>query len=598
MGQEHNQLLRFAGFELDPDNGLLRRNGTDVKLAPQPFKVLALLASRAGELVTREELHQAVWGNDTVVDFEHGLNTCIRLIRTALGEKADSAEIIETVPRLGYRFKILPKRRRGGHRRLRWALAAGLAALAIAASAYWRWSGDSRRTANPARLAVLPFAAGGTQPDTLSEGLVEDLIARLNAFDDVRVISRTSTFSFQGKQMPLREIGARLNLGAVLTVSVRRSGETLEVEARLVSLPEERELWVRRYVRPLAEVFAVQSEIVAAASQALHLRPVRAAPRWPTENPEAYSAYLRGRSAVNRIDGTRTALAFFERAAALDPAYAQAHAGIADAYQELSFTGALKAKEAYPQAARAAERALALNDSLSEAHLAAAGVKMYFEWDWRGAERECRRALELNPSSADARERYGLVLSLEGRFDEALDQLRLAQSLDPLSPRTGWVLASALYWARHYDAAIAEARRILKIDPHYAWAYYTLGQCYVEKGEPEEAIQAFLRPTGRVPPGNLGYAYALSGRTAEAREVLHDLEKRHAQAGGGSAMIAMVYTGLGETDRALQCLETAYANRGWLGTLKVAPVWDRLRGDPRFARLLQKVGLAGDLREK
>ncbi len=586
MPAEAIQPLRFAGFELDQANSLLRKNGTDIKLAPQPFKVLALLVSRPGELVTREELRKAIWGEDTAVDFEHGLNTCIRQIRTALGEEADSPQIIETVPRLGYRFKAAVESGRKAPHTLRWWLAAGLAALAVAAGAYWRGARSGRHAGEPVRVAVLPYTTIGTQPDTnvLAEGMVEDLIARLNAFAGVRVVAKTSAFSFQGKDLPLREIGARLNVEAALTGTVRRSGETLEVSARLVALPEEREMWSRHYVRRLAEVFAVQEEIATAAAQALRLGPVRTSTRkWPTENPEAYTLYLRGRSALERKDGTRTALEFFERAVALDPAYAQAHAGIAEAYQELGFSGGLVRREAYPKAAQAAERALALDDSLPQAHVAAARVKMFFEWDWRGTERECRRAIELDPSNAAARERYGLLLSVEGRFGESLDQLRLAQSLDPRSARTGWGLASVLYYARRYDDAIAEARRILEIDPNYAWAYYTLGQCYTEKGELDRAIQAFLRPAGRIPTGNLGYAYALAGRTAEARKLLADLD---------TTMNAMVHIGLGEYDRAFQCLERTYERRGWLGTLKVAPVWDRLRPDPRFHNLLQRVGLA------
>src|SRR5262245_40124870 len=209
---------------------------------------------------------------------------------------------------------------------------------------------------------------------------------------------------------------------------------------------------------------------------------------------------------------------------------------------------------------------------------------MYFAWDWRGAERECRPAIELDPANADARERYGLLLSLEGRFGEALGQLHLAQSLDPLSSRTAWILASVLYWARRYDEGIAEARRILRNDPHYALAHYTLGQCYAEKGKLDEAIEEFLR-YGK-PTGNLGNAYARAGRKAEARK-LRDLDNRN----GINGMTAMIDIGLGEIDRAFAQLERGYERRAWLGTLKVAPVWDPLRSDVRFGRLLQRVGL-------
>jgi serine/threonine-protein kinase len=435
------------------------------------------------------------------------------------------------------------------------------------------------------------LSVGETWPDALAQGLADDLRMRLNAFEGLRVISKRALFFAHGKPSSLREVGAGLNAGAALTIAVQRREETLDVEARLVKLPEIRELWARHYVRPLTDVFAVESDIAASAARQLKLRPARAARRWPTENPEAYAAYLRGRSALSRIDGTRTALELFERAVALDPSYAQAHAGIAEAYQELNFSGSVRRKEAYPKAVRALERSLALDESAPEVHLAAGRIKMYFEWDWRGSERECRRVIELDPSNAEGRERYGLVLALQGRFDDALSQLRLAESLDPQSARIGWVLASILYWARRYDAAIAEARRILEIDPQYPWAYYTLGQCYAETGKLNEAIEAFLRPG--IPRGNLGNVYARAGRIAEIRKLLAGIEKAARETGKTNSVgMAMIYSGLGDVDHAIDQLEKAYEDRGWLGTLKVAPVWDPLRSDPRFDKLLKKVGLA------
>jgi serine/threonine-protein kinase len=438
---------------------------------------------------------------------------------------------------------------------------------------------------------VLPFSTEGTRPDALAEGLAEDLIGRLNSFKGLQAILKRSVFSLHGKQLSLREIGASLKAGAALTLAVRRQPETLDLEVRLVRFPEGRELWARRYVRPLTEIFVVQGDIAAHAAAELKERPAHATRKWPTEKPEAYAAYLRGRSALSRIDGTRTALEFFERAVALDPSYAQAHAGIAEAYQELNFSGSVRRSEAYPKALRAVQQSLAINESLPEAHLAAGRIKMYFEWDWGGCEQECRRAIELDPSNAEGHERYGLVLALEGRFDEALNRLRLAESLDPLSPRTGWVLASTLYWARRYDAAIAEARRILEIDPQYSWAYYTLGQCYAEIGKLDEAITAFGRAAK--PVGNLGNAYARAGEIGELRKVLAGIEKRSREKGKANSVgLAMIYSGLGDVDRAIDQLERAYEDRGWLGTLKVAPVWDPLRSSPRFGKLLKKVGLA------
>ena len=594
MNSLRAERLRFAGFELDPANGVLRKDGAVIKLPPQPFKALTLLASRPDMLVTREELRQAIWG-DTVVDFEHGLNTCIRQIRTALGEDGESPQIIETVPRLGYRFKPTVKREPAASRSAKWVMAAaGVTLVAVVTASYWKSASAQPPAAEPVRVAVLPFvSAGGEQNDeTLAEGIAEDLIARLNAFDGVRVVSKTSAFSFKGKNLPLREIGSRVNVVALLAGTVRQSGKMIEIGARLVTVPGQRELWSHRYVIPVPQMFRVQGEIASSVAETLRLRPARPVRKWPTENLDAYTNFVRGRSALERLTvaGSRTAIRFFQDATALDPGYAEAQAGLAEAYGDLSFTGGSVPQDAYQEAARAVGRALALDVALPETHMAAASLKYRFEHDWSGAERESRRAIDLDPNSGIAHERYGMVLALEGRFAEALNEARLAESLDPLSPRTTWMVAVVLFYARRYDEAIDQAKRTLEIDPTYDWAYQTLAQCYEEKGKFDEAIRLYLR-AGRS-SGNLGHAYAMAGRTTEARHLLAELEKRYGETGLQAAGIAMVYSGLGDRDRAFKWLETAYKDRRWLGTLKVAPVWDRLRSDPRFAQLLQKAGLA------
>lgn len=591
MTRPANERFRFAGFELDVANARLIKDGAEIKLAPQPLKALALLASRPDALVTREELRQAVWGDETVVDFEHGLNTCIRRIRSVLGEEAEGSQIIETVPRLGYRLKVTPRMPLAPNRRLRWGLAAGAALLAITAGAAWLAIKPPWR-AETVRMAILPFSNIGAdrETDTLAEGLAEDLIARLNAFEGLQVISRTSAFSFRDRNLPLREIGARLQVGALLAGNVRRFGDMVEVGVRLVALPDERELWSAHYVKPVGEVFAIQAEISSAAANALRRGPARPARPWPTESPEAYSLYLRGRSALERSNagGAHTALSLFEQAAELDPGYAHAHAGIAEAHVQLSsLAGGPPRQESSSKAARAVEQALALDPALPEAHLASASVKMRFEFDWEGAERECRRAIELDPNNASARETYGWLLSLLGRFPEAINQVQLAQSLNPLSAATSRRVAYVLYYARRWDECIAQARLTLQIDSNYNGAYHALGQCYEGKGMMKEAIEAFLRMGNA--SANLGHAYAVAGEVREAREILAAIEKRRSADGGGVSM-AMVYGPLGELDRAFEALERGFETGDWMGNLKVAPGFDTLRGDPRFTRLLQKAG--------
>jgi tetratricopeptide (TPR) repeat protein/DNA-binding winged helix-turn-helix (wHTH) protein len=446
-------VLRFAAFEVDVANGVLRRHGQAVKLAPQPFKALVHLAARPQRLVTREELREAIWGAERTVDFEHGINTCVRQIRTALGGDAES--IVETVPKLGYRFRARVTTRRD--QVVRWTAAAvcGLAAaLAVAAH--------------------------------------------------------------------------------------RRSEATARV------------------------------------------------------NPEAQAFCVRGRLALEQSwgPGDTPALELFEKAAAIDPQYAPAYAGISEAYRRRGWTGTLSPREAYPAALAAARRAVALAPGSSEAHVAMGDVKNFFERDWDGAEREYRWAVEADPRNATAHAQLGFWLSLRGRFAEALAEGARAQALDPLAPRALYEHAHILYYARRYDECVAAVRKALELDPGYFPAYHTLGQCYEGRGDLDLAVEAYLR-SGRQ-SGNLGHAYAVAGRVAEAREVLAVLLRQHGGAGAGNAAgeIVFTYIGLGDHDRAFEWLDRAWAEQAWLGNLKVAPAFDAVRGDPRFVRMLQRAHLA------
>lgn len=497
---------------------------------------------------------------------------------------------------------------RCGTRSRSWLLGAAAALLLLVTGSLLATRGDwlpatgstptvaATEPAGQVRIAVLPFASAGSEPDAdmLREAMVEGLIGRLQTYGGASVISTASAFSIDAMKLPLGQVRSRLGLSAVLTGTLRRSGDTIQVRARLLALPGEREIWSAQYTQPVTKIPALQHDIVSGVAGALRLKTEDDAPPWPTRDPRAYALYLRGRLALEgrTSSGAHRAVRFFEQALELDPAYAQAYAGIAEVYLHVPlWIPNVAPEEAFARAAAAADRALSLAPSLPEAHLAAAYVSAS-RFDWDRTEHEYRRAIELGPSYALAREQYALWLALVGCFDEGLAQARQAQSVDPLSARANAVTAAVLRFARRYDEAIVEAQHALDLDPNYGPAFHVLGLAYQGLGRLDEAIAAYSR-MGRT-SGSLGHASAVAGRTDEARALVTTLEQRYADSGVGAGEIAQIHAGLGDVDRALEWLERATpSGAGGPATLKVAPVWDPLRSDPRFDTLLERVGLAG-----
>jgi serine/threonine-protein kinase len=448
---------------------------------------------------------------------------------------------------------------------------------------------------DPVRIAVLPFVVTGETSggDSPWQGMTSDLIARLQTFENVRVISSASVLSIDSQRLPLRDIASRLRVSAIVSGRVVRSGDTLAVDVTLAGVPGERTLWSRHYRYPAAGLMHLQQAIVQDLAGTLRLRRDAGPQRWPTRDPQAYALYVRGRVALDGITphGVRLALQLFEQAVALDPDYAQAYAGLALVYMQMNpaipnVTG----EQSLQRAGEAAARALSLDESLPDGHVAAAAVKSAHA-DWAGAEREYKRAIQLGPSDVQARQQYAHWLSLLGRFDEALEQAHMAESLDPLSARAIMSVASVLRFARRFDEAMSQARKALALDPSHVTAFLNLGHDYQGLGQLDKAIDAFQR-VGR-PSGNLGHVYALAGRTREARALIAQFERQYAATGLGAGDIAQIYSGLGERDQAFLWLDRMdQYQAGWPTTFRVAAVWDPLRSDPRFATLLKKHGLA------
>ena len=615
VGASGVPILRFGVFELDLKGGQLRKAGVLVKLQPQPFRVLALLASHASEVVTREEIQQQIWGNDTFVDFERGLNFCVRQIRDALADDAETPRYVETLPKRGYRF-IHPVERLGSRPaqdgaderklltvdiNLAWLAVLVLVVAAVAYTGYWTW----QRWWTPAEkvmLVVLPFdnLSDDPQQGYFSDGLTEEMITQLGRLQPARlgVIARTTSDKMRGKSID--EIQRELGVDYVLEGSVRRAGNQLAITAQLIQVTDRTQLWAESYERKLADVLAIQREVAkrVASSLDLILLPAERAEltRQSPVNPEAFDAYLKGRFYWNKRDLAR-GIVFFEQAIAIDPDYASAYAGLANTYALLGSTpyDVLAPQEAVPKQKEMAERALALDRSLAEAHAALAHAALFYDWNWGKAEAAFLSALEHNPNYATAHQWYADYLWVAGRPDEAFTHLQRALELDPASIVIRLSIGRHYYLLRQYNEALSRFQETIEMDPNFFLGHFDLGLVYVQIGRYEDAI-AEMQMAVRLLPGSpfclaaLGYAYGYGGRDADARRVLGQLEDLSRDQPVQPLYVASVYTSMGENDLAFEWLDHALRERStFLSFVTIEPLFDPLRSDPRFQTLLRRM---------
>ena len=627
--------LRFGVFEVDLRAGELTKRGLRIRLQEQPFQVLAMLLGKPGELVTREELREKIWGQ-TVVDFDHGLNKAINKIREALGDSAENPRFVETVARRGYRFlaDVTPidtaaERQRGPeteslvppteshrveladagvppkrpYRSRAWA-GFGLV-LALAASLSWMLYSQSQSSPKIRSLAVLPLESlsGDASQDYFTDGMTDQLITDLGQISALRVISRTSAMAYKRVHKPLAEIARELNVEAVVEGTVLRSGERVRITAQLIQVPNEKHLWAHSYEGDVQDTLALQNSVARAIAEQIQvtLNPQEEAAlkKSKTVNAEAYEAYLKGRYFWNKRtrEGLVKATEYFRHSIDTDPDYAAAYSGLADSYA-LSGDweyGILSPQDAFPKGKAAATKALALDDNLSEAHTSLAFIEDLYDWDWASAEKEYKRALALNPGYATAHHWYAWHLIVMGRNDEGIAELKKAESLDPLSLIISADLADALCIAHFYDESVQQSQKTIEMDPHFAVAHYQQGQALEQKHRHDEAIAEFRRAIelsggNTTFESNLANAYAVSGRKEEATKIVKDLENRQSQGSSTDASIALIYVGLGDNDRAMIWLRKAYQAR-FNPSILTRPVFDPLRSDPRFQDLLHRIGL-------
>jgi eukaryotic-like serine/threonine-protein kinase len=455
----------------------------------------------------------------------------------------------------------------------------------------------------PKSIAVLPFENLSDDSDNtyFADGIQEEILTRLAKIGDLKVISRSSTRSYQRKPRNLADIAKQLGVATILEGSVRKAADRVRVNVQLISAQTNSHLWAETYDRKLTDVFLVETDIAETIADSLKAKLTpserQAIAVRPTANPEAYELYLKGRFLWNKRTGAdlRKAIDYFNQAIAKDPNYALAHAGLADCYDLLHEYSDLSPKESYPKAKAAAIKALELDDTLGEAHTSLAYSLINYDWDWPGAQREYQRAIQLNPNYATAHQWYAECLSMLGRHVEAIAEIKRAHQLDPLSLIINQGVGGKYLYARRYDEAMAQFQRTLELYPHFPPTHQRLGWCYAQKRMYDEAITEMQRAVEL--SGNstqmiaaLGYAYAAAGRRDTAQGIIAELERRSKESYVDNYFVATIFAALGEKDEAFALLNKACAERSyWMPWINIDPQLDNLRSDPRFDALVQRV---------
>jgi TolB-like protein/DNA-binding winged helix-turn-helix (wHTH) protein/tetratricopeptide (TPR) repeat protein len=626
--------LRFGVFEVDLRTGELRKHGVKVRLQEQPFQVLAMLLERSGEVVTREELRSRLWSAETFVDFDHGVNKAINRIRDAIGDSATSPRFIETVARRGYRFigdvvvdqtgmsqaewrdeDLAPSypleersepapTMRGGHAWRVWSVAA--LTVAVASVIVLVLGLRSGHPAAPIHsLAVLPLEnlSGDPSQEYFADGMTDELIATLGQIRALRVISRTSAMLYKRARKPLAQIARELGVDAVVEGAVFRSGSQVRITAELIDARDDRHMWAQSYNGELRDTLTLQYTVARAIADQISgtLNPRERATLRPNKavDPQAYEAYLKGRYFWNKRTGDdlRKASEYFTDAIERDPTYAPAFSGLADTYALMGDWeyGVLAPMEALPRGKAAATRALEIDSGLGEAHTSLAFLLDAFDWNLASADAEFRRAIELSPGYATAHHWYAWHLSLLGRYDEAIAEMKKAQSLDPLSLIINADFAELLLIAHDVNGSIEQSRKTIEMDANFPLAHNQLGVAYLASHRPDEAIPELQRAVhlsggSATCSANLARAFAESGQRSDAVRLLDDLKKRSQSGYSNATEIAVVYAALGDTGRAMTWLERAYDER-FNPSVLLRPAFDSLRSDSRFQDLERRVGL-------
>ena len=603
---------RFGPFVLDVARGELRRGDEPVQLRPKTFEVLHHLAQNPGRLIGKEEFFRIVW-RDVIVT-EDSLVQCITELRQALGDTGRT--LIKTVPRRGYLFNLQspdsvppPEGAPWGalgvalSSRHRWVAAAAVLLAAAIAFTITRKPEPSHPA--PVRsLAVLPFSTLGT-PGTVDEsfglGMADAVIIRLSGLRQIAVRPTSAVIPYAAQPVSPIRAGRDLDTDLVLEGHLQRARDRVRVTAQLIDVRAGSTLWTGTFDERFTDIFALQdalaTKVVASISMSLSQQEMRQLIRRDTSNQDAYEAYLKGRY----FWGKRTekaleqSISYFEQAIAMDPRYALAYAGLADAFNLVGAYGSVAPREAFVRAKEAALQALEIDGTLAAAHASLAFAKAHADHDWAQAETEYRKAIALDPGYATGHQWYALSLVALGRFDDAIGEAREGLRADPLSLIINTDMGRHFYYARRYDESIAQLRRTIDLDSSFMRAHFELGRAYGMKGQHDLAIAelqraAALSKRSAAALAALGAAYARAGQGAEARRILRELEDRAKQAYVSAYHFAVIHAGLGEISAALSFLVKSYDERfNWVVFANVEPEFDGLRADPRFADLVKRL---------
>ena len=582
MSESSENLQTVSGeFELDKRAGELRKQGVTIRLPEQLFRLLALLMEHQGEVMTREDIRSNLW-SDRFVNFDDSINSAIKRLRQCLEDASINPRLIKTLPGRGYRFAVPTEPIRS------------VPKIEV----------ESSDLLEP-RLAVLPFRnfSGNSEEEHLIAGLTDALVTALTKVPKLHVISRRGVPAGKNLDQAISATGRKLKVDALVHGTVLRSGNRIRVTVQLLDVATEEYLWAESYDYTLRDILAFHADVSGAIADHVAEKLVPGSrPRMPVSvhprQPAAYQAYLKGHHVFKNVtdDGLWKARHYWKKAIREDPGYAKAYAGLAESYNMLGITGLVPALDALEQARDAATKALELDESLSEAHTALAFTRM-LQWDWDGAGKEFRRALQLDPNFTTGNPcHYVEYLLAIGRAETAVAELERAQEIQPLSLFLSVILGWAYYCTRQYDKALWQHRRVVSIDPHFSMAHWCLGLDYVQKRRYRAAIDSFQK--GRVLGGPhnvvaaVGQAYAMMGEKDRALHILKELKRTLKSSYTPPYAFAAIHAGLGEIDAAFEYLGQAYkAHDVGMIWLKWDPQFDALRADSRFQDILKDIGL-------